>query len=79
VAAWVDFAEHVLRCASFSGPTSCFFSLSGFTFAAKAAIASRTLAWLDADLAKVQRRRELPTRVIQGFQVLAQDNAIAPT
>jgi 2-polyprenyl-6-methoxyphenol hydroxylase-like FAD-dependent oxidoreductase len=32
----------------------------------------------DADLAKVQRRRELPTRVVQGFQVLAQDTVIAP-
>jgi 2-polyprenyl-6-methoxyphenol hydroxylase-like FAD-dependent oxidoreductase len=32
----------------------------------------------DADLAKVQRRRELPTRIIQAFQVFAQDNAIAP-
>jgi 2-polyprenyl-6-methoxyphenol hydroxylase-like FAD-dependent oxidoreductase len=32
----------------------------------------------DADLAKVQRRRELPTRVIQAIQVLAQDRAIAP-
>jgi 2-polyprenyl-6-methoxyphenol hydroxylase-like FAD-dependent oxidoreductase len=32
----------------------------------------------DADLAKVQRRRELPTRIIQAFQVLAQDRVIAP-
>ena len=32
----------------------------------------------DADLAKVQRRRELPTRVVQAFQVLAQDRVIAP-
>ncbi|MEB4208275.1 FAD-dependent oxidoreductase [Mycobacterium sp. 94-17] len=32
----------------------------------------------DADLAKVQRRRELPTRIIQAFQVLLQDKAIAP-
>lgn len=32
----------------------------------------------DADLAKVQRRREPPTRIIQGFQVLVQDKAIAP-
>lgn len=32
----------------------------------------------DADLAKVQRRRELPARVIQAVQVLAQDRAIAP-
>jgi 2-polyprenyl-6-methoxyphenol hydroxylase-like FAD-dependent oxidoreductase len=32
----------------------------------------------DADLAKVQRRRELPTRIIQAFQVLAQDKVIAP-
>ena len=32
----------------------------------------------DADLAKVQRRRELPTRIVQGFQVLAQDRVIAP-
>ena len=32
----------------------------------------------DGDLAKVQRRRELPTRIIQAFQVLVQDNAIAP-
>jgi 2-polyprenyl-6-methoxyphenol hydroxylase-like FAD-dependent oxidoreductase len=32
----------------------------------------------DADLANVQRRRELPTRVVQGFQVLAQNRVIAP-
>jgi 2-polyprenyl-6-methoxyphenol hydroxylase-like FAD-dependent oxidoreductase len=32
----------------------------------------------DADLAKVQRRRELPTRVVQGFQVVVQDRVIAP-
>lgn len=32
----------------------------------------------DADLAKVQRRRELPTRVIQAIQVFAQDRVIAP-
>jgi 2-polyprenyl-6-methoxyphenol hydroxylase-like FAD-dependent oxidoreductase len=32
----------------------------------------------DADLAKVQRRRELPTRIIQAVQVLIQDRAIAP-
>ncbi|RMI35243.1 FAD-dependent oxidoreductase [Nocardia stercoris] len=32
----------------------------------------------DADLAKVQRRRELPTRVIQAGQVFVQDKAIAP-
>jgi 2-polyprenyl-6-methoxyphenol hydroxylase-like FAD-dependent oxidoreductase len=32
----------------------------------------------DADLAKVQRRRELPTRAIQAIQVFAQDRAIAP-
>jgi 2-polyprenyl-6-methoxyphenol hydroxylase-like FAD-dependent oxidoreductase len=32
----------------------------------------------DADLAKVQRRRELPTRIIQAFQVLVQDRVIAP-
>lgn len=32
----------------------------------------------DRDLAKVQRRRELPTRIVQGVQVLMQDNAIAP-
>ena len=32
----------------------------------------------DNDLAKVQRRRELPTRIIQAFQVLVQDNAVAP-
>ncbi|WP_082952955.1 FAD-dependent oxidoreductase [Mycobacterium sp. 852002-10029_SCH5224772] len=31
----------------------------------------------DTDLAKVQRRRELPTRVIQAIQVVAQDRAIA--
>jgi hypothetical protein len=31
----------------------------------------------DRDLAKVQRRRELPTRIVQAFQVLMQDNAIA--
>ena len=32
----------------------------------------------DADLAKVQRRRELPTRVIQAGQVLIQDRVIEP-
>ncbi|HEX4559593.1 MAG TPA: FAD-dependent oxidoreductase [Mycobacterium sp.] len=32
----------------------------------------------NADLAKVQRRRELPTRIIQAFQVLAQNRVIAP-
>jgi 2-polyprenyl-6-methoxyphenol hydroxylase-like FAD-dependent oxidoreductase len=32
----------------------------------------------NADLAKVQRRRELPTRIVQGFQVLVQDRVIAP-
>src|ERR1700740_993967 len=32
----------------------------------------------DADLAKVQRRRELPTRIIQAIQVLIQDRAIQP-
>ncbi|ORW00931.1 FAD-dependent oxidoreductase [Mycobacterium kyorinense] len=32
----------------------------------------------DADLAKVQRRRELPTRVIQAGQVFLQDAAIEP-
>ncbi|AAS06821.1 FAD-dependent oxidoreductase [Mycobacterium avium subsp. paratuberculosis] len=32
----------------------------------------------DRDLAKVQRRRELPTRIVQAVQVLMQDNAIAP-
>ncbi|ORV19634.1 remO protein [Mycobacterium celatum] len=32
----------------------------------------------DADLAKVQRRRQLPTRIIQAGQVLLQDAAIEP-
>lgn len=32
----------------------------------------------DRDLAQVQRRRELPTRIVQAVQVLMQDNAIAP-
>jgi 2-polyprenyl-6-methoxyphenol hydroxylase-like FAD-dependent oxidoreductase len=32
----------------------------------------------DADLAKVQRRRELPTRIIQAVQVLVQDKVVAP-
>jgi 2-polyprenyl-6-methoxyphenol hydroxylase-like FAD-dependent oxidoreductase len=32
----------------------------------------------DADLAKVQRRRELPTRIIQAGQVLAQNQFIEP-
>lgn len=32
----------------------------------------------DSDLAKVQRRRELPTRIIQAGQVLAQDQFIEP-
>ena len=32
----------------------------------------------DADLAKVQRRRELPTRIMQAGQVLVQDRAVAP-
>ncbi len=31
----------------------------------------------DNDLAKVQRRREPPTRIIQAFQVLVQDNVVA--
>lgn len=30
------------------------------------------------DLAKVQRRREMPARIIQAFQVLIQDRAVAP-
>ena len=32
----------------------------------------------EADLAKVQRRREIPTRIIQAGQVFAQNNAIEP-
>jgi 2-polyprenyl-6-methoxyphenol hydroxylase-like FAD-dependent oxidoreductase len=32
----------------------------------------------DADLAKVQRRRELPTRIVQAFQVFAQNKVISP-
>jgi 2-polyprenyl-6-methoxyphenol hydroxylase-like FAD-dependent oxidoreductase len=32
-----------------------------------------------ADLKKVQKRREFPTRVIQAFQVFAQNNFLAPT
>jgi 2-polyprenyl-6-methoxyphenol hydroxylase-like FAD-dependent oxidoreductase len=32
----------------------------------------------NVELAKVQRRRELPTRIIQAFQVFAQDKVIAP-
>lgn len=32
----------------------------------------------DEDLAKVQRRRELPTRVVQAFQVFVQNNVIKP-
>jgi 2-polyprenyl-6-methoxyphenol hydroxylase-like FAD-dependent oxidoreductase len=32
----------------------------------------------NADLAKVQRRRELPTRIVQAFQVFAQNKVIAP-
>jgi 2-polyprenyl-6-methoxyphenol hydroxylase-like FAD-dependent oxidoreductase len=32
----------------------------------------------DADLAKVQRRRELPTRIIQAGQVFIQNNVIEP-
>ena len=36
-----------------------------------------------ADLAKVQRQRELPTRIIQGFQLIVQNRivaqALAPT
>ena len=32
----------------------------------------------DTDLAKVQRRRELPTRLIQAIQVVAQDRVVAP-
>jgi 2-polyprenyl-6-methoxyphenol hydroxylase-like FAD-dependent oxidoreductase len=32
----------------------------------------------DADLARVQRRRELPTRIIQAAQVFAQDRVVAP-
>ena len=32
----------------------------------------------DTDLANVQRRRELPTRIIQAFQVLVQNNVVTP-
>ena len=32
----------------------------------------------DADLARVQRRRDLPTRIIQAIQVVAQNRAIGP-
>jgi hypothetical protein len=32
----------------------------------------------DADLAKVQRRRELPTRIIQAGQVFIQNRAVEP-
>jgi 2-polyprenyl-6-methoxyphenol hydroxylase-like FAD-dependent oxidoreductase len=32
----------------------------------------------EADLAKVQRRRELPARIIQAGQVFVQNNAIEP-
>jgi 2-polyprenyl-6-methoxyphenol hydroxylase-like FAD-dependent oxidoreductase len=32
-----------------------------------------------SDLKKVQRRREFPTRVIQRFQIFAQDVMLAPT
>jgi 2-polyprenyl-6-methoxyphenol hydroxylase-like FAD-dependent oxidoreductase len=32
-----------------------------------------------ADLKAVQSRREFPTRLIQGFQVLAQNRILAPT
>ena len=32
----------------------------------------------DEDLARVQRRRELPTRVVQRAQVIAQDRVIGP-
>jgi hypothetical protein len=32
----------------------------------------------DEDLATVQRRRELPTKVVQAFQVFVQDNVIEP-
>jgi hypothetical protein len=32
----------------------------------------------DADLARVQRRRELPARIIQAGQVFIQDRAIEP-
>jgi 2-polyprenyl-6-methoxyphenol hydroxylase-like FAD-dependent oxidoreductase len=32
----------------------------------------------DGDLATVQRRRELPTKVVQAFQVFVQDNVIEP-
>ncbi|MEE3065205.1 MAG: FAD-dependent oxidoreductase [Actinomycetota bacterium] len=32
----------------------------------------------DTDLAKVQRRRELPTRIIQAAQVFVQDRVVAP-
>jgi 2-polyprenyl-6-methoxyphenol hydroxylase-like FAD-dependent oxidoreductase len=31
------------------------------------------------DLAKVQKRRQFPTKVIQGFQVMAQNRLLAPT
>jgi 2-polyprenyl-6-methoxyphenol hydroxylase-like FAD-dependent oxidoreductase len=32
-----------------------------------------------SDLKKVQRRREFPTKVIQGFQVLVQNRVLSPT
>jgi 2-polyprenyl-6-methoxyphenol hydroxylase-like FAD-dependent oxidoreductase len=32
-----------------------------------------------SDLKKVQKRREFPTRVVQAFQVFAQNNFLAPT
>jgi 2-polyprenyl-6-methoxyphenol hydroxylase-like FAD-dependent oxidoreductase len=58
----------------------------GINLAIQDAVATANLLWrplkngtlTEADLARVQRRREFPTRVTQGLQVQAQKRAIQP-
>ena len=59
----------------------------GVNLAVQDAVAAANLLWLplansavtDEDLARVQKRRMWPTRVVQTAQVFAQDNFVAPT
>jgi 2-polyprenyl-6-methoxyphenol hydroxylase-like FAD-dependent oxidoreductase len=58
----------------------------GINLAVADAVAAANILWrplregrlTETDLAKVQRRRELPARIIQAGQVLAQDRLVAP-
>ena len=58
----------------------------GINLAVADAVAAANILWrplregrvTETDLAEVQRRRELPARIIQAAQVFAQDKAIAP-